>query len=109
MGQHDRAIKRRRRGPEPPEVPSPGSLREGRPGFSVAGLPTSGLALCGSVPRLGRRYSAPSGRGKAAAEKIPPSAGNRAGRPSPRNVQRMSVMDVQEVAWDLDPLVEGEG
>src|SRR4051812_49054353 len=42
-------------------------------------------------------------------EKTSQSARNPAARPPTRNVLGMTVTDVQEVAWDLDPLVEGEG
>ena len=96
----------------------PSHLRYRPPGRSAKGAPGSrwrasqplGLALCGSVPRLGRTYSGAFGEVKDARRKNSANCGDSLrSRASTRNVPVMSVIDVQDVAWDLDPLVDGEG
>src|SRR3954470_7299816 len=94
---------------EPPEVPSSGSLREGRPGISVAGLATSGPRSLRLGSASGTNLAAPSRRSQERFAKNPQSAKDRVWRGRVRNVPGMSAIDLQDVAWDLDPLVDGDG
>src|SRR4051794_31089900 len=94
---------------EPPEVPSSGSLREGRPGISVAGLATSGPRSLRLGSASGMNLCRAARRSQGRHRKKPQNRNDRCLGAPLRNVPVMSVTDLQDVAWDLEPLVEGEG
>ena len=97
--------------PDRRRVPSSRSLREGSRRGSPGGRASQlqGLALCDSVPRLRRTYAAAKRRvnpGLRRIRKVRMFAARSARRVTFRC---MSLTDLEDVAWDLEPLVDGRG
>ena len=95
----------------------PSHLRYRPPGRSAKGAPGSGggprnlgASLFAARFRVwGEPIPARSAKSRTSAARDPQTAEIRTFGAPTRNVPVMSVIDVQDVAWDLDPLVDGEG